>query len=64
MIFEAGVRWVSHGKAIGNSFPKDQNSKTRIAGQLREEAGPCRDHIFLIVEVRRPHPPNIYKKAP
>ena len=25
------------GKAIGDSFSIDQNSKTRIAGQLREE---------------------------
>ena len=28
--------------------------KRRVAGQLREEAGPCPDHIFCILEVRRP----------
>ena len=27
----------------------------KIAGQLREEAGPCTDHIFLVPKVRR-HP--------
>ena len=27
-------------KAIGDSFPMDQNSKTRIVQQLREKAGP------------------------
>ena len=27
---------------------------TGIAGQLREEAGPGPDHIFLILDVRRP----------
>lgn len=31
-------------------FPVDGNFKTRIAGQLREEAGPCPDHILLIPE--------------
>ena len=40
-------------KAIGDSFPVDQNSKVRIAGQLRLEAGPCPDHIFLVLEVMR-----------
>lgn len=34
-------------KAIGESLPVDENSKTRIAGQLREQAGPCTDHAFL-----------------
>ena len=46
------------GRAIGDSFPVDRNSKTRIAGQLRQEAGPCKDHVFLFLEVRRlPIPP-------
>jgi len=36
------------GKVIGDSFSMDQNSKRRIAGQLREEVGPCTEHIFLI----------------
>ena len=34
-------------KATGDSVPNDPNSKTRIAGQLREEAGCCPDHILL-----------------
>ena len=51
---EAGDTGVTPSKAIGDSFPEGQNSKTRIAGQLREEAGPSSDHIFLIPEVRRP----------
>ena len=41
-------------KTIGDSFLVDQNFNTRIAGQLREEAEPCPDHIFLIPKVRRP----------
>ena len=32
-------------KAIGDSFPVDQNSKMRRTGQLKEEARPCPDHI-------------------
>ena len=36
-------------KAIGESLPVDENSKTRTAGQLREEAGPCTDHVFLFL---------------
>ena len=32
-------------KPIGDSFPVDQNSKMRRAGQLKEEARPCPDHI-------------------
>ena len=39
-----------HGKAIWDSFPVDWNSKLRIAGQLKEEAGPHPDHIFFILE--------------
>ena len=35
-------------------FPVDGNFKTRIAGQLREEAGPCPGHIFLSLAVRKP----------
>ena len=41
-------------KQFGDSFSTDQNSKMRIAGQLKEEAGPCKDHIFLVPKVRRP----------
>lgn len=41
---------------------------SRIAGQLREEAGPCpdrvRDHIFLSLEVRRPLELYLCRKAP
>ena len=40
-------------KAIGESFHVDKNSKVRIAGQLRLEAGPYPDHIFLVLEVMR-----------
>ena len=36
----------------------------RIAGQLRQEAGPCPDHIYLILEVRRPPQPHMHIKAP
>ena len=45
-------------KAIGDSVSVDWNSKRRIAGQLRGETGPCPDHIFLILEVRRPPQPH------
>ena len=38
-------------KAIGDSFSSGQNSKTGVGGQLREEAGPCTDHIFLVPKV-------------
>ena len=51
------------GKAIGDSFSIDRNSKTRIAGQLRDEGGPCTDHIFLIPKVRRPPQPHTHKKC-
>ena len=44
---EAGDRQAPQGKAVGDSFSIDQNSKIRIAGQLREEAGPCPDYMFL-----------------
>ena len=44
----------TQGKATGDSFTTDQNSKTRIAGYLREKAGPSPDYIFLILKVRRP----------
>lgn len=33
---------------------RTENCKTKIAGQLREMAGPHPDHRFLIIEVRRP----------
>ena len=51
------------GKVIGDSFPKDQNSKIRTAGRIREETGPCPDHIFLILEVRKPPQPYMCGKA-
>ena len=35
-------------KQIGDSFSIGQNPNIRIAGQLREEAGPYTDHIVLI----------------
>ena len=54
----------SQGKVIGDSFPTDWNSKMRVAGQLRKEAGPCPDHIFLILEVRRSPQPHICRKTP
>ena len=41
-------------KAIGDSFPVGLNSRTRLAGQLRERSGPCLDHVFLLLKVRRP----------
>ena len=44
----------SQGKAIGDSFPVDQNSKMRTTGELGEQAGPSPDHTFLILAVRRP----------
>ena len=54
---------LTHGKAIGDSFCMDQNSKTRIAGQLREKNGLSPDHIFLIPEVRRPPWPHVHRKG-
>ena len=43
---ETGGGWAPQGKTIGDLLSTNQNSKTRIAGQLREEAGPCTDpHI-------------------
>ena len=51
-------------KAIGDSFPIAKNSKIRRAGQLREKAGPSPDHIFLVLEVRRPPWPHMRRKAP
>ena len=36
----------------------------RIAGQSREEAGCCPDHVFLIPKVRRPPQAHTYTKAP
>ena len=60
---EAGGRSSLHrSKAIGDSFSTDRSSKTRIAGHLREEAGPFSDHIFLIPEVRRPPGPHLHRK--
>ena len=57
--------WVTKhtlGKAIGESFPMDGNSKMRIVGRLKEKARPCLDHIFPILEVRRPPWPHILRK--
>ena len=53
----------TQGKATGDSFSIDWNSKTRIAGHLREEAGPCTDHIFLVPKVRRPPWPYMRRKV-
>ena len=62
---EAGGRCpASQGKAVGDSFPVDQDSKMTITGQLREKAGPCPDHIFLIFKVRRPAQPHMHRKTP
>ena len=41
----------------------DRKSKTKTAGQLREEAGPCSDHIFLVPEVGRPPRPHRHSKG-
>ena len=49
----------SQGKAIGDWFPVDWNSKVRKAGQLREETGPLPDHVFLTLEVKRPPRPHM-----
>ena len=38
----------TQGKAVRDLFSVDLNFKTRTAGQLREEAGPCTDHILLV----------------
>ena len=61
---EAGGRWAPQGKAIEDSFPIDQISKTRIVGRLREKAGPCPDHISLTPDVRRPPRSHVHRKAP
>ena len=42
----------TQGKVIEDSFPVNQNSKMRIAGQLREKAGSCPDHTFLFPKSR------------
>ena len=51
------------GKAMGDSFSVDQNTKTKIAGWLGGKVGPCTDHIFLIPKVRRPPQPHTHKKC-
>ena len=51
------------GKAIGISFPIDWNSKP-ISGQLNEEARPWPDHIFLVLDIRRPLWAHIHSKGP
>ena len=55
---------ILEGKAIRDSFPVNLNSRMRIAGQLKEGAGPCPDHIFLILKVRRPPRPHMCRKDP
>ena len=42
----------TQGKANGGSFSIDRNSKTREE-QLMQEAGPCSDHKFLLLRIRR-----------
>ena len=57
--------WVTKhtlGKATGEPFPMHGNSKMRIVGQLKEKARPCLDHIFPILEVRRPPWQHILRK--
>ena len=51
-------------KAIRDSFPVNLNSRMRMAGQLREGAGPCPDHIFPILKVSRPPRPHMCRKTP
>ena len=53
-----------HGKPTGDSFPVDRNSKMRITGQLKQQAGPCPGHVFLIPKVRRTPQPHVHRKAP
>ena len=54
----------SQGKVVGDSFPTNWNSKIRVEGQLRKESGPCPDHIFLILKVRRSPQPHTCRKTP
>ena len=37
----------------------DRNSKTKIRKTIKEEVGPCPDHVFLILKVRRPPWPSV-----
>ena len=64
---DSGRRWIApsfpQGKGTRDSFSTDQNSKKRKSGQLREEVGPCSDHIFLILEVRGPPWPHMPRKG-
>ena len=55
------------GKEVGDSFLLDWYSKMRTAGQSRDEDRPCpgrRDHVFLILEVRRPSQLHMHRKYP
>ena len=61
---EVDVPPSSPGKTIGDSFLIYQNSKRRIAGQLREKSGPFPDHIFFIPQVRIPPRPHVRRKTP
>ena len=54
----------SQGKVIGDSFPTNWNFNMRVEGQLSKESGPCPDHIFLILKVRRSPQPHICRKTP
>ena len=51
------------GKVIRGSSPLDWNSKTRKVGQFREKAGLCPEHVFIILEVRRPPRPDMSRKG-
>ena len=64
VIVRQAVDGAHQGKMIGDSFPVNQNSKIKIAEQLRKRAGPCPDHRLLIPEVRRPPQPHLHRKAP
>lgn len=51
-------------QATGHLFPVDWNSKTRTAWQSRKAAGHGSDHIFLILQVKRPPWSHMRRKAP
>ena len=44
--------------------PPPPQSDWRFARQLRQEAEPCPNHIFLILKVRKPPQPHMCRKAP
>lgn len=52
-------------EVIGDLFPVDWNTKTRISCQGSSlEAEPCPGPVFLILEVRRPSWPHIHRMSP